>query len=310
MTKIKPFGIESLDIVVALDISTNGGQRHGFFKKRFEAQEKHPLSFVSLSASTDGNLVGFVCCHMQKGEFGSDELVAVLDAMAVEPGHQGQGVGHQLLAELMTEIRQRGGKELRTQAGWNQPGILDFFSAVSFQMGPGLILERATSDFSNPGRSELDDLSRDDILVRSLAAGDIDEVVRIDAKITGRQRRDFYERKFQEVLFESGVRLSLIAELDGMVVGFMMARVDFGEFGRTASEAVIDTLGVIKAFRSQRIGHALLAQLLGNLSILRVESVRSEVDWNNFSLLGFLDSCGFTPSQRLALSCDLTRPHT
>ena len=143
------------------------------------------------------------------------------------------------------------------------------------------------------------------MLVRSLAQDDLDPVVRIDAKITGRDRRNFFKRKFQEVLFESGVRVSLIAEIDGMVVGFMMARVDFGEFGRQGSEAVIDTLGVAKAFRSQHVGHALLSQLLANLATLQVESVRSEVEWNNFGLLGFLESCGFIMSQRLALSCDL-----
>jgi len=242
---------------------------------------------------------------MLKGEFGSDDLIAVLDAMSVDPEVQGHGVGHELMAQLMTEIRDRGGKELQTQAGWDQPAVLDFFASTNFRMAPRLILERSTPDYSDPTRDEFDDLSRDEVLVRSLAQEDLNQVVRIDGKITGHDRRDFFQRKFQEVLFESGVRVSLIAEIDGMVVGFMMARVDFGEFGRSASEAVIDTLGVATAFRSQHVGHALLAQLLGNLATLQVDSVRSEVEWNNFGLLGFLESCGFNLSQRLALSCNL-----
>jgi ribosomal protein S18 acetylase RimI-like enzyme len=305
MTNIETIGNRSLDTVVALDKATNGVSRRDFFVKRFGAQEKHPQAFISLGAITDGHMVGFICCHMLKGEFGSDELIAVLDAMSVEPEAQGHGVGHDLMAGLITEIRSRGGKELQTQAGWNQPAVLDFFASTGFRMAPRLILERTTPDFSDPTRDEFDDLSRDKVLVRSLAQEDLNQVVRIDGKITGRDRRDFFQRKFQEVLFESGVRMSLIAEIDGMVVGFMMARVDFGEFGRTASEAVIDTLGVSKAFRSQHVGHALLAQLLGNLATLQVDSVRSEVEWDNFGLLGFLDSCRFVPSQRLALSCSL-----
>lgn len=160
-------------------------------------------------------------------------------------------------------------------------------------------------DYSDPVADDFDALSRDKVMIRSLAPRDLDPVVLIDHKITGLDRRAFYQRKFQEVLYESGVRVSLIAEIDGMVAGFVMARVDFGEFGRTATEAVIDTLGVSKAFRSQQVGHALLSQLLTNLASLRVESVRSEVEWHNFALLGFLESCGFVPSQRLALSCDL-----
>lgn len=161
------------------------------------------------------------------------------------------------------------------------------------------------ADYSDPGSDDFDALSRDKVLIRSLAQEDLDAVVRIDRKITGRDRRAYFQRKFEEVLYESGVRISLIAEIDDIAVGFMMARVDFGEFGRTASEAVIDTLGVARAFRSQQVGHALLSQLLTNLTSLQVESVRSEVEWNSFGLLGFLESCGFTPSQRLALSCTL-----
>jgi ribosomal protein S18 acetylase RimI-like enzyme len=161
-------------------------------------------------------------------------------------------------------------------------------------------------DYSDPSGDDFDALSRDKVMIRSLTPEDLDPVVRIDQKITGNDHRAFFQRKFQEVLFESGVRISLVAEVDGMVVGFMMARVDFGEFGRTASEAVIDMLGVARAFRSQQVGHALLSQLLTNLASLQVESVRSEVEWNNFGLLGFLESCGFVPSQRLALSCNLS----
>ena len=305
MTKIQSIDKASLDAVVVLDEATNGVSRRDFFIKRFDAQEKHPHAFISLGAIADGQTVGFICCHMLKGEFGSDDLIAVLDAMSVAPDEQGHGVGHKLMADLMSEIRSRGGRELQTQAGWDQPAVLDFFAATNFRMAPRLILDRTTPDYSDPTRDEFDDLSRDKVLVRSLMQDDLNQVVRIDAKITGHDRRDFFQRKFQEVLFESGVRLSLIAEIDGMVVGFMMARVDFGEYGRSASEAVIDTLGVAKAFRSQHVGHALLAQLLGNLATLQVDSVRSEVEWDNFGLLGFLDSCGFVPSQRLALSCNL-----
>lgn len=305
MTNIETIGIESLDTVVELDGKTNGSRRQDFFAKRFKAQEKHPQAFISLGAASGGETVGFVCCHMLKGEFGSDELIAVLDAMSVEPESQGHGVGHELMSRLATEIRSRGGREIQTQAGWKQPEVLDFFASTGFRMAPRLILERPTPDFSDPTRDEFDDLSSDEVLVRSLLPEDLDKVIRIDEKITGHPRRDFFKRKFEEVLYESGVRMSLIAEMDGMVVGFMMARVDFGEFGRTASEAVIDTLGVATDFRSKHVGHALLAQLLGNLATLQVDSVRSEVEWNNHGILGFLESCGFEPSQRLALSCGL-----
>ncbi len=157
-------------------------------------------------------------------------------------------------------------------------------------------------DYSDPSPDEFEALSRDKIPVRSLAAGDLHAVVRIDRHGTGTDRIDYYRRKFDEALGDSGVRVSLVAEQDGMVVGFIMARVDYGEFGRAATSAVIDTIGVDPGMTGREVGRALISQLLANLSSLRVESVRTEIEWNHFSLARFLERCGFYPGQKLALS--------
>ncbi len=146
MVDIAAIGAESLATVVDLDSATNGSHRRDFFTKRFEAQDKHPEAFISIGASEAGKTVGFVFCHMLLGEFGNNELIAVLDAMAVEPESQGQGVGHELMQQLINEIRDRGGKGMRTQVGWDQPEVIDFFSNIGFSMAPRLILERSTRD--------------------------------------------------------------------------------------------------------------------------------------------------------------------
>lgn len=147
-----------------------------------------------------------------------------------------------------------------------------------------------------------EDLSRDRVPVRQLKAEDLQAVVAIDRRITGRDRTDYYRRKFHEVLNEGGIRLSMIATLDGTAAGFIMARVDYGEFGMTRPEAVMDTVGVDPEFMGRDVGSALLTVLLGNLGSLRVETVRTEVSWNNYGLLAFLERRGFRPSQRLNLA--------
>ncbi len=81
-----------------------------------------------------------------------------------------------------------------------------------------------------------------------------------------------------------------------------MARVDIGEFGHTATAAVLDTLGVDPAAQGHHVGRALISQLLANLAALRVESVTTELAWDDFGLARFLAQCGFVPAQRLALS--------
>ena len=111
------------------------------------------------------------------------------------------------------------------------------------------------------------------------------------------------------MLDESGIRVSMVAEDDGVVTGFIMARVDFGEFGRVEKAAVIDTIGVHPAYGGSGVGHALLSQLLINLSALQVKTVRTRVEHDYFALWNFLTRRGFKHSQRLLLTkkviCDL-----
>lgn len=162
--------------------------------------------------------------------------------------------------------------------------------------------EAGEVDYSNPLGDDFDALSRDDVPIRSMIAGDLADLVRIDRHLTGRDRTAYFEGKMAEALTESGIRVSVVAEQDGRPAGFIMARMDFGEFGHTEPEAVIDTIGVDPAYAHHHVGAALMSQLLTNLAALNVEQVRTELEWNNFEVLGFLEHLGFRPSQRVALS--------
>jgi len=154
-------------------------------------------------------------------------------------------------------------------------------------------------DYGKPPGADFGPLARDKVPVRSMNEGDLRALVAIDRRITGRDRTPYFERKLAEALHESDVRVSLVAEQDAMPVGFIMARVDLGGFGRFEPVAVLDTIGVDPDYRSYGIGRALLSQLLVNLATLRVETVRTELDWRQRDLLAFLDRCGFRPSQQL-----------
>ena len=157
-------------------------------------------------------------------------------------------------------------------------------------------------DFSDPSGDQYDSLSRDRIHVRSLMADDLPALKLIDTAITGEDRSDYLQHQVKEAIEQSGIRVSLVAESDsGEPMGFVMARVDFGEFGRTEPEAVIDTIGVDPLYTHHGVGHAMISQLLANLRTLQVDKVRTGVRWNDYPVLHFLEECGFRPSQRLAL---------
>ena len=164
---------------------------------------------------------------------------------------------------------------------------------------PGRTGEAAEINYGKPAAADFGPLARDRIPVRTMREDDLQALIAIDRRITGRDRSAYFERKLAEALHQSDVRVSLVADRDGVPAGFVMARVDFGEFGRIDPTAVIDTIGVDPDYRDHGIGQALISQLLINLMILRVEEVRTEIDWRDRDLLGFLDHCGFRPSQQL-----------
>ncbi len=158
------------------------------------------------------------------------------------------------------------------------------------------------TDFDTLEPDEAKNLARHRIPVRSLAEGDLDAIARIDKRVTGRDRTAYLRRKLDQMINESGVRVSLVAEIDGQVAGFIMAQVDYGEFGQAATTAVIDTIGVDPGLQGRDLGKALVSQLLTNLAYLRVETVRTEVEWSDLGLNRFLHRCGFRVAQRLAFS--------
>ena len=161
-------------------------------------------------------------------------------------------------------------------------------------------------DYSLPAPTDVGALARDRIPVRSMREADLKALVAIDRRITGRDRSASFERKLAEAMHESDVRVSVVAEIDGRAVGFIMARVDLGEFGRIEPAAVMDTIGVDPDFAGRGVGRALLSQLLANLTTLRVDKVLTEVDWGDRELMAYLDRCGFKPSARLSFDCVLS----
>ncbi|MCL4791400.1 MAG: GNAT family N-acetyltransferase [Gammaproteobacteria bacterium] len=142
-------------------------------------------------------------------------------------------------------------------------------------------------------------LPRDRIPIRGIRAGDLRALLAIDRETTGRDRSAYLQAKVNEALNESDVRVSLVAEIDGRVVGFVMARVELGDFGHTDPTAELDTIGVAPDCKGQGVGRALLSQLIANLSALRVERILTEVSWDDPQLLLFLARCGFHPSSCL-----------
>lgn len=144
------------------------------------------------------------------------------------------------------------------------------------------------------------------VVVRNLRPSDLDAVILLDAKNIGRRRDEFFRLKLKQALADTGITVSLAAELDGVFVGFLLARVFYGEFGVTERVAVMDVIDVHPDFRGQHVGTALLDQLRTNLLALGIGVLRTEVGWESTELLGFFRREGFVMAQRVCLDLSLT----
>jgi predicted N-acetyltransferase YhbS len=296
-TTVRPLAEGDADAVVRIDRERSGRTRTEFYAKRFQALREDPRGCAGVAAERGGRVVGFAFARVLDGEFGGAAPAGALDAIGVAPAAERDGVATALLAALEGRLATQGVRTVRSQGDWTAHGLTAFLSASGFRLAPSVVLERSLEvPVEDDGASG----DGDDPPVRSMAERDVPALVRLDRRITGRDRSAYLSRKAAEALRRSAVRVSLVVEEEGAVAGFLMARVDFGEFGRTEPTAVLDTIGVDPGRRRRRLGRALLDQLLLNLGGLRVERVLTEVAWDDLPLLGFLGRTGFAPAQRLS----------
>ena len=144
-------------------------------------------------------------------------------------------------------------------------------------------------------------LENESVVVRRLRPSDLDAVVAIDAKITGRRRAEYFKLKLALAMNETGVEVSLAADVDDLIVGFLIARVYYGDFGIAEPAAVLEVMGVHPDFHGRGIGHALLRQLNTNLLGLGVGRISTQVHWNDMRMLAFFQREGFQPAPRFSL---------
>ena len=319
---LRPLAPDDLEAVVAIDAALGRRSRRGYVERRLAAALREPGLHAQFCATDGDALVGYVLARVLEGEFGRSAQALRLELIGVRPERQQRGVGRALLGALSAWGARHGARELRTSAAWNDHAMLGWFDAMGFRLAPGLIVDRAVGDGHDDERREdpLDApgdahrevdyglqadntaalLARDRADVRTMSRADLADIVRVDRRVTGRDRAAYIEHKLAEAMDDAAIRVSLTARLDGQVVGFLMARADLGDYGRTDPVAVLDTIGVDPAWGHHGVGAAMLSQLSINLRALTIERVETIVAPQDFGLLGFLYAQGFAPSQRLA----------
>ena len=137
------------------------------------------------------------------------------------------------------------------------------------------------------------------IRVRPLDELDIGGIVRIDERISGRHRPDFWESRVMYYL-RRDPQSSQVAEADGRLVGFMLADVRAGEFGLEEPSGWIERFGVDPDFRGRDLGQALFDAIRAHFRDQGTTRIRTLADPSD-AVLGFLNRLGFRPAPLVAL---------
>ena len=322
-TTLRRLARTDLDAVVDIDAIAEGRMRRPYFERRLAAALREPAAYVQFAAVLDDHLAGYVLARVLEGEFGRDVPAMSIEAIGARYDAKGAGVGRRLLDALADDARKRGIRELRTQARWNDHAMLRWLDDNGFAVAANHIVDCAIAGgayaasrdaavpvagqgaayreiaYDGTQSNDFEHLARDVADIRVMQSTDLPDVVRIDAASTGHLRDTYMESRLAEAMHDSAIRVSLVARVDDAIAGFLMARVDLGDFGRTEPVAVLDTIGVHPDCRHLRVAHALLSQLFVNLGGLRIERVETVVAPHDVELLGFFYAMGFAPSQRI-----------
>jgi predicted N-acetyltransferase YhbS len=313
-----------LDAVASIDAAIEGRSRRAYLQRRLAAALREPAAHVQRAAvGPGGDLAGYILARRFEGEFGRSRPGLRLEIVGVRPQVRRLGIGALLMSSLAGYARRHGIGELRTLVVWHQHEMLVWLEAMGFALAPDHVVDCAVPDgwraerddalgprsdeaagrelnYGTPEANDFERVQRVQCDVQAMRPQDLPQIVRIDRGITGRDRGAYMAAKLGEAMEDAGIRLSFTARVEGAIVGYLMARADLGDFGRTAPVAVLDTLGVDPAHGHVGVGHALVSQLFTDLGALQVDRVETVVACADLALLGFLYGVGFRPSQRLS----------
>ena len=129
------------------------------------------------------------------------------------------------------------------------------------------------------------------VKLRVLTMRDLNTVADIDESLLGTRRVEYWEARLEKAE-TSGVP-SLVAEINGKVVGFILGSASGWEYGVPENVAWIDTLGVRNEYKKKGIARLLFKEMFSMFKKVGVDTIYVFVNWKDWDLLQFFDRMGF-----------------
>ncbi len=140
----------------------------------------------------------------------------------------------------------------------------------------------------------------ENVEIRPLSREDLKAIVQIDEKVLGESRREYWEKKLK-LINEKSSQVSLVAELEGEVLGFILGDISGWEFGVPDTIGWIDTIGVDPAYQKKGLATALVNELIKRLKAIGVRTIYTLISWNDWDLLQFFHAMGFARGDMINL---------
>ena len=130
------------------------------------------------------------------------------------------------------------------------------------------------------------------VTLRMLSYEDLPQILAIDAKVGPHRGKEYWQKKF-ELAENRPPMASIVAELDGRVIGFVMGEVSGWEFGVPEDYAWLNIIGVDPQFQGMGVGRLLVEELLHQFKMIGATTVYTLVNWADHQLIPFFARMGF-----------------
>ncbi len=140
--------------------------------------------------------------------------------------------------------------------------------------------------------------------IRKMRPSDLKQIVEIDIKVLGKPRPDYWEMKLG--LLENRPQFSsLVAEMEGKVIGFIIGGASRWEYGVPENIGWIDTIGVDPEYQRKGVAKILFNELANSLKKVGVTSIHTFVKRRDWKMLKFFDNLGFQQGDMTNLELEI-----
>lgn len=140
--------------------------------------------------------------------------------------------------------------------------------------------------------------------IRQTVPSDLDRIIEIDFKVLGQPRPDYWKAKLGPAK-QTPLISSLVAEIEGRVVGFIIGGASRWEYGVPKNIGWIDTIGVDPDFQRRGIAKALFMEMTADLKTKGVDTITTFVKRRDPDLLTFFNRLGFRKGDMVNLELDI-----